>query len=151
MIQDYNMNGSATTIGHMPESKLRPVIEFAKQAEKLGQYKPHQENEITGCGTQAASAYFITAQDPIIQTEKGGRLPAVPLNEAVKLNRLKDELEDRDPNESQPARYSLRYAKDGTVHGVRQPSEPDQQQSSKVDTPLGRATPPARTNPLFHP
>ena len=101
------------------KSKAQAAVEFAKQSERLGQYAPDQENEGTG-STQAVEARFVTAQDPVIQTADGNRLPAVPIEEATKLNRLKDILEDRDPSKSGPVSGALRESKDGTTHGATQ-------------------------------
>ncbi|GME26903.1 AB-hydrolase-associated lipase region [Neofusicoccum parvum] len=132
-------------------SKAEPAIEFAHQSQRLGQYTPDQEDAQTG-STQAVEARFITPQDPVIHTANGGRLPAVPVEEAVKLNKLKDVLEDRDPVESMPVEGRTREAKDGTVHGAR-PSRAsiDSRQSEKADAPLREAVPVSKTNPLFPP
>ena len=70
--------------GERTKSKTKAAIEFAHQAERLGQYAPSQEDNATG-STQAVEAKFITALDPVIQTADGGRLPAVPVEEAKKL------------------------------------------------------------------
>ncbi|KAL1622615.1 hypothetical protein SLS56_008662 [Neofusicoccum ribis] len=132
-------------------SKAEPAIEFAHQAQRLGQYTTDQEDAQTG-STQAVEARFITPQDPVIHTANGGRLPAVPVEEAIKLNKLKDVLEDRDPAESMPVEGRTREAKDGTVHGAR-PSRAslDSRQSEKADAPLREAVPVSKTNPLFPP
>ena len=96
-------------------TKAQAAIEFAKQSERLGQYAPNEANDAGG-STQAVEARFITAQDPVIQTVTGDRLPAVPVEEATKLNELKDILDDRDPSESEPVSGQLRESRDGTVH-----------------------------------
>jgi pimeloyl-ACP methyl ester carboxylesterase len=154
MIQKHGMNSSSTTITKLnatptTRSITKHAVEFAEQAKKLGHRMPHQLDGSKG--ELATEAKFITAQDPIIETENGGRLPAVPLAEALKLNRLKDELEGRDPNDHQPTKYGTREGLDGTIHGVQPPDDLEQQQSSKADAPLGRAIPPTKTNPLFPP
>lgn len=130
--------------------KTQSAIEYAHQAERLGQYTTEQEDEATG-STQAVEAKFITPQDPVIETANGGRLPAVPIEEATKLNRLKDILEDRDPSESAPVESGTREAMDGTIHGMRPVDEEESRQSSKPEAPLRAAIPPPRTNPLFPP
>jgi pimeloyl-ACP methyl ester carboxylesterase len=136
-----------------PESRshAETAIEFAKQAEKLGQYTAKQEDAANTSATQAIEAKFVTAQDPVIQTAGGGRLPAVPLEEALKLNNLKDELEGRDPDEREPIKYGAREAKDGSLHGAWPPHDKSHKQSTATDAPLGQAIPPAKTNPLFPP
>ncbi|KAL6711873.1 hypothetical protein ACN47E_002916 [Coniothyrium glycines] len=130
-------------------SKTQAAIEFAQQAEKLGQYIPRQENETTG-STQAVEAHFITAQDPVIETADGGRLPAVPLEEATKLNELRDILDDQDASQYEPVKANIREAKDGTIHGLL-PKEQELKSEGKSDVPLGDSKAPWRTNPLFPP
>ena len=132
------------------KSKARPAIEFAHQAERLAQYTVDQENEETG-STQAVEAKFITAQDPVVVTADGYRLPAAPLEEAIKLNRLKDEIDGRNSSSNGEVQFRTREAKDGTLHGIRRPNEPEKQISSEVEAPLGKVVPLARTNPMFPP
>lgn len=132
------------------KSKVKPAIEFAHQAERLAQYQLDQENDTTS-STQAVEAKFITAQDPVIQTADGGRLPAVPLDEALKLNRLKDEVEGRTPTDEIPVKVDTREAKDGAIRGIRPPVDQALHQSTEPEAPLPTAVPPARTNPLFPP
>src|SRR5687768_13753944 len=103
--------------------------EYIRQAQKLG-YSKDSEN--------ATSAIAVTAQDPIIVTEHGERLPAVPLDEALKLNRLKCELEGEDADKIHPE-YRQRQALDGTVHGILRPNDLEKQQPPRNDVPLGRA------------
>ncbi|KAL1637007.1 hypothetical protein SLS58_009533 [Diplodia intermedia] len=132
-------------------SKAEPALEFAKQAQRLGQKSPDQEDAQTG-STQAVEARFITPQDPVIQTANGGRLPAVPIEEAVKLNKLKDVLEDRDPAESMPQEGCTREAKDGTIHGARPNRHSlESHETQDPDAPLRESVPVSKTNPLFPP
>lgn len=126
------------------------ATEFAKQSERLGYLKPSQESEEEE-HTQAVEAKFITAHDPIIETANGGRLPAVPLEEALKLNRLKDELDGKDPNKRAPLKSQTRHGKDGSLHGIIPPRNPNLRQSTKTDAPLRLVVGPTRTNPLFPP
>lgn len=142
------------------KSKAEPAIEFAHQSSKLALHSPSQEDETTG-STQATEAKFVTDQDPVVVTADGGRLPAVPLEEAVKLNQLKDKLEDRDPRESLPEANGTREAKDGTIygstiHGVKSSDSVDDDdarsgQSTAPEALLSEAVPPSKTNPLFPP
>jgi len=132
-----------------PDRKAQHAVEFSAQAEKLGLLRSQQAGGSTG--RLAAEAKFITPQDPIIQTQNGGRLPAVPLKEALKLNKLRDELEERETEGGPPCKFLTREGLDGTIHGVQPPEEEEKQQSSRADAPLGRAIPPTRTNPLFPP
>ncbi|CAO2656889.1 Nn.00g056920.m01.CDS01 [Neocucurbitaria sp. VM-36] len=135
--------------GDKDKTKTQAAIEFAQQAERLGQYAPDQESGSTG-STQAIEAHFVTAQDPVIQTADGGRLPAVPVEEATKLNQLRDILDDRDPAQKEPVEAHIREAKDGTVHGLL-PKEDEQKGEGKSDAPLGDTKAPWKTNPLFPP
>jgi pimeloyl-ACP methyl ester carboxylesterase len=132
-----------------PPSKTQAAIEFAQQAERLGQYAPHQESDATG-STQAVEAKFITAQDPVIQTADGGRLPAVPLEEATRLNRLRNIVESRDSFPDAPVGPKTRIAKDGTVHGLLTEEE-EKKGEGKSDVPLGDSKAPWQTSPLFPP
>ncbi|EUC34300.1 hypothetical protein COCCADRAFT_36058 [Bipolaris zeicola 26-R-13] len=131
------------------KSKTQAAVEFALQAERLGQYTPEQENETTG-STQAIEAHFVTPQDPVIETADGRRLPAVPLEEATKLNELRDIIEDGHVTQQKPLSPRLREAKDGTVHGLLT-KEAEMEGEGKSDVPLGDAKAPWKTNPLFPP
>ncbi|KAF2786352.1 alpha/beta-hydrolase [Melanomma pulvis-pyrius CBS 109.77] len=136
-------------VGEKTKSKTKAAIEFAHQAERLGQYAPDQEDDATG-STHAVEATFITAQDPVIVTANGGRLPAVPVEEAIKLNKLRDVVDERDPSQNQPLKSESRESKDGTIHGAH-PTKRHSEEHEKPDAPLRDATPPSRTNPLFPP
>jgi hypothetical protein len=115
-----------------PASKTEAAIEFAHQAERLGQYAPDQETDATG-STQAVEARFITAQDPVIVTADGGRLPAVPIEEATKLNRLRNVVESRNSFPDAPVEPKTRIAKDGTVHGLL--TQEEEQKGANVRAP----------------
>jgi hypothetical protein len=132
-----------------PVSAAEAAIEFAQQAERLGQYAPHQETDATG-STQAVEAKFITAQDPVIETADGKRLPAVPIEEATRLNRLRNVVESSDSFPDAPVEPKTRVAKDGTVHGLLTENE-EKKGEGKSDTPLGNAKAPWQTSPLFPP
>ncbi|EOA86433.1 hypothetical protein ACJQWK_06186 [Exserohilum turcicum] len=125
------------------------ALEFARQAERLGQYTPEQEDETTG-STQATEALFITPQDPVIETANGHRLPAVPLEEATKLNELRSAIDKEHPPQQGPLSPRLREAKDGTVHGLL-PKEAEIKGEGFSDVPLGDSKAPWKTNPLFPP
>ncbi|KAE9980357.1 hypothetical protein BLS_008817 [Venturia inaequalis] len=148
-VETHVANGSSNP-HDAPKSRAQNAIDFAHQAEKLAQYTRDQETSTTA-STQAVEAKFITAQDPVIITADGKRLPTVPLHEALELNRLKDRLEDGNSTGELPVKFGIREAKDGTVHGIPPPKTPNNQQPTKTDTPLSKAVPPARTNPLFPP
>jgi pimeloyl-ACP methyl ester carboxylesterase len=133
--------------GVKTKSKAEAAIEFAHQAERLGQYSHDQENDTTG-STQAIEAMFITAQDPVVQTADGGRLPAVPVDEALKLNELRDAVDGNYTASSERVEAEARQSKDGTIHGASPTKKPPK---SSTDAPLTEATAPSKTNPLFPP
>jgi hypothetical protein len=113
--------------------------EFADQAEHLGQYTTNQEDEGTG-PTRAVQAIFVTPLDPVIETEDGGRLPVVPVDEAVKLNRLKEKAE---AGEQIPTTNGVHHGTTYGSHGKHRGSS-ESRQSEQTDAPLREAIPPSR-------
>ena len=132
------------------DPKATIAIQYTQQAEKLS-LLPHDPGSGGATATSAVEAKFITPRDPVIETGDGSRLPAVPLEEAVKLNRLKAELERNDlRTEQQQSRArtpepltSQQKEEDANIQG------PDSPQSTKAEAPLRTAIPPSKTNPLF--
>ena len=134
-----------------------PACELARHAEKLSLLPSCSDNE-NFRATTAVEAKVITPQDPIIETANGGRLPAVPLPEAIKLNELKEKAE-RGSHEESGGRYV--HTKDGesptagedmskekaASNGFCQQIKPPLQYSPEA--PLSIASPSQRTNPLF--
>ena len=126
------------------------AIEFAKQAEKLSLVAPDSKSGEVDGGT-AVEARFITPQDPVIETANGSRLPPVPLQEALKLNQLKDTVEGKE--------YALgkRGYEPGKTGHEEELDEHDgnslphrtSQQSSQPEATFRIAIPPSRTHPLF--
>jgi pimeloyl-ACP methyl ester carboxylesterase len=132
----------------------RAAAEFADQAEKLSHHHP---SETDGDGI-AVEARFVTPHDPVIVTSDDNRLPPVPLDEAHKLNVLREELihrepttrpipngDDHDPDEkgSGPVTEKVvSLAAEKTEKGMRRRSS---------DGSLREAMPPTHTNPLFPP
>ncbi|KAF2847884.1 ab-hydrolase associated lipase-like protein [Plenodomus tracheiphilus IPT5] len=135
--------------GEPSSEKSQAAIEFAQQAERLGQYTSYQESDATG-STQAVEAFFVTPQDAIIGTADGHRLPAVPLEEATRLNKLRNIVDDQRPAQPKPEEIRVRRAKDGTVHGLLL-NEEEEDGEGKSDVPLGDSQAPWKTNPLFPP
>ncbi len=149
------------------KSKTKAALEFARQAERLAHLTKDQEDETTG-STAAVEAKFITPQDPVIATASGGRLPAVPLPEAQKLNKLRDEVEGRDSgadgcasggmkqetqlnNVDKVNRAQEAYEEGHEGFGQNPGDAKSLQSLEDPDAPLRQAMPPSRTNPLFPP
>ena len=129
------------------QSRTTLAIQFAQQAEKLSL----QREDAPGAGSTnstAIEARFITPQDPVIETADGGRLPAVPLKEALELNRLRDQLERRGPLEAgksgEPGISEHKETLDRTK--VQDSASP---QSTDSEATLRTAIPSSKTNPLF--
>ena len=141
------------------ESEHSHASRFQQQAERLS-LLPHDASSEESENTAAVEAIFITPQDPIIQTADGKRLPGVPPNEAYKLNKLK--VEDRSANASRMAVSNRsRSSRHTSSNGSQSPaatagpssatSSSPQSESAAAAAPLGLASPPSRTNPLFPP
>jgi pimeloyl-ACP methyl ester carboxylesterase len=99
-------------------------------------------------------AKWITPQDPIIITADGGRLPTVPLSEAIKLDELREEMgldNELDDNFTEKELEQMSQSQHGSEHSeTRSPNgKPTIQKSAEGS--LRKARPPARTNPLFPP
>ena len=144
------MNAATITRTSSQEKQQKEAAHrFSRQADRLGM----RSNEDGGVSNGALQAKFITAQDPILETADGSRLPAVPIEEATKLNKLKDEMEGRDPSARPPILAGSREAKDGTVHGAQPISQsPDEEdRDPDGDSTLRHSTPPMITSPLFPP
>lgn len=124
-------------------SNAASASKFSAQAEKLS-LLPHNAPRDAAAETSAAQAKFITPQDAVIETENGGRLPTVPLAEAVKLNQLRKEAEGPDATDQHPV-YHEQENVDGVVSIEGQESQP----SERAEAPLSRAVPSSRTHPLF--
>ncbi|KAF4983293.1 hypothetical protein FZEAL_1278 [Fusarium zealandicum] len=158
-------NGSSTTtqkrhprvLGH---KLAQTAVQFSQQAEKLSHQHPTGEES-----SVAIEAQFVTPHDPVIVTSDGQRLPGVPLQEAHKLNVLREELEGepesveiKDGDETKEKISNIESeGSDGSGEAqhqkVIQLSEANNgalMQKSTNDT-LRRAMPPSHTNPLFPP
>ncbi|KAL9103526.1 MAG: hypothetical protein Q9163_001444 [Psora crenata] len=129
------------------ELMATPTIQFAQQAEKLS-LQQHSILEAGFSDTTAIEARFVTPQDPVIETANGSKLPAVPLREAVELNKLRDKVED---SREGPPSDNLEPGTLGQEEALRESSveNEDSHQSTKPDAPLSTAIPPSRTHPLF--
>lgn len=121
---------------------------YHKQARRLA----HRESDQAIAeepGTNAAiEAKFVTPHDPVIVTADGGRLPVVPVDEAVKLNTLRAEAEGTKPQS--PPHSDVRQGIDGSYHGTQHTIE-GMLKNQTADVPLADSQPVSRTNPLFPP
>ncbi|RYO83076.1 hypothetical protein DL763_007987 [Monosporascus cannonballus] len=133
--------------GSQPNAALAAhvAIEYAQQSEKLSHQRT-QNNERPEA--VAVEARFVTPQDPVIVTAGGNRLPGVPLEEAHKLNVLREELTGGPPehavegvNSDADPHDMLTVASRTDGHAVQKPG----------DGSLQRSMPPTHTNPLFPP
>ncbi|KAI0137008.1 Alpha/Beta hydrolase protein [Xylariales sp. AK1849] len=116
------------------------AIDFTQQAKKLS----HQTTTSNGSPeTVAIEARFVTPHDPVIVTAEGSRLPAVPLEEAWKLNLLKEELDGESPEREQQNKSST------TLDVASNPNGKSIQKQAEGS--LNRSMPPSHTNPLFPP
>lgn len=150
-----NTSGNSTTFAS-PNQTVSSVaaIKYAQQAEKLS-YLP-QDAEGLNSGGAAVQAEWVTPQDPIIITADGGRLPSVPLAEAIKLNELHDEIGAAGEEEVLLDKNTMAMAtkspnrEDGEEEGeIGAGKNPPMQKSAEGS--LRKAMPPSRTNPLFPP
>ncbi|RYP39929.1 hypothetical protein DL768_010685 [Monosporascus sp. mg162] len=133
--------------GSQPDATLAAhvAIEYAQQSEKLS-HRRTQNNE--NPEAVAVEARFVTPQDPVIVTADGNRLPGVPLEEAHKLNMLKEELTEgapehavEDVDNDADSHHMLTVASRTDGHAVQK----------RGDGSLQRSMPPTHTNPLFPP
>lgn len=145
------------TAGPSSTAVVHSAVEFAKQSQKLSHKNPEEDNS----DNVAAQAVFVTPRDPVIATAEGHRLPGVPLEEAHKLNILKEELENDQPAAAQGQRNgSASQASEangshdrGESHkAFDAPPVPNGKSLQKTsEGSLRRAMPPSHTNPLFPP
>ncbi|KAI1082751.1 alpha/beta-hydrolase [Whalleya microplaca] len=137
-------------------SIAQTAVEFAHQAEKLSHHTTHSNEHPESV---AVEAQFITPQDPVIVTADGNRLPAVPLEEAHKLNSLKDELNDEihgdaanhasDDPQTSP---SAAAGESSASKLLNVPSHAHRKALQKsAEGSLHKTMPPSNTNPLFPP
>lgn len=127
------------------ERRTSTAIKFTRQSEKLS-LQAHDAKDEDRNGAMAVEARFITPQDPVIETESGARLPAVPLKEALELNKLRDQVQGQS-TESDPQWRGPAHQKH--EESVDESSQAESIQSTRPDASLRNAIPPSRTNPLF--
>ncbi|EGR46631.1 uncharacterized protein TRIREDRAFT_65950 [Trichoderma reesei QM6a] len=127
------------------------AVEFTKQSEKLS----HQALGNTSPAI-AVQADFITPRDPVIVTSDGNRLPGVPLDEAYKLNVLREQLhgqldKGRTPSDEHHQEHRQERRPSQLHDGIRtEPKETRARRQASKGT-LSQTMPPSHTNPLFPP
>lgn len=120
------------------------AAKFTQQAEKLSLQAHNIENEDSKA-TAAVEARFITPVDPVIETADGSRLPAVPLKEALELNKLRDQA-----GSSTRRERSNNNKAERAESWIGSPLPDDESRhSERPEASLRTAIPPSRTNPLF--
>jgi pimeloyl-ACP methyl ester carboxylesterase len=132
----------------------RAAAEFAEQAEKLSHHHP-SETERDGI---AVEARFVTPHDPVIVTSDDGRLPPVPLDEAHKLNVLREELKHHEPTtipipkgEDHDSDEKASGSVTEKVVSLAAEKRVKVKRRRSSDGSLREAMPPTHTNPLFPP
>ena len=135
------------------------AVDFTRQAEKLSHKRPEDTEDRPSL---AVEARFVTPQDPIIVTSDENRLPGVPLEEAHKLNILREELEGSpetvDIKEGDETKDTISNTSDnGHAKYHKTIQLPTKVQNAKgrfqksAAGTLKRSMPPSHTNPLFPP
>lgn len=139
-------------------SLAQTAVEFAQQSEKLA----HQTSQEGAHADVAAEAMFVTPHDPVIVTAEGHRLPGVPLQEAHKLNILREELagdsppiiqvqSDGKPTKSLEVNHDQSHTNGESKVLKIQPVRNGKSIQKSGEGSLRRAMPPSHTNPLFPP
>ena len=129
------------------ERRTSTAIKFTHQSEKLSLHtREHNAKNKQNEGAMAVEARFITPQDPVIETENGSRLPAVPLNEALELNKLRDQVQGQSTVSGRQKRDPSHWKYE---EAVEESSQAESTRSTQPDASLRNAIPPSRTNPLF--
>lgn len=131
------------------------AVLFTKQAERLS----HSQlaNSDTGL---AVEARFVTPQDSVLVTSEGDRLPGVPLQEARRLNDLREAMRnDSETGQSSPEIETSNETSTNTPPSdneqLKVVNVPGRQNGASLQKSAGdvlqSATPPSHTNPLFPP
>lgn len=131
------------------------AVEFTQQAEKLS----HQHPNTTHRASVAVEAQFVTPHDPVIITSDGHRLPGVPLQEAHRLNILREEIngkpetvEIRQGSKTKETPSNVRSDEQGQHRVIRLPKGQNGASVQKSGGGTLKGTmPPSHTNPLFPP
>lgn len=126
-------------------SRTSTAIQYTHQSEKLSLQARNAKDGRSNGGV-AVEARFITPQDPVIETDNGARLPAVPLKEALELNRLRDQIDGHSSDSGRQRRDPARLKHE---ESVEESGQAESSLSTRPDASLRHAIPPSRTHPLF--
>ncbi|KAH8172004.1 hypothetical protein LIA77_08772 [Sarocladium implicatum] len=155
MTESSAVGASQTPSKRLSESEQADTAaNFTQQAEKLS--KDQSGNDGSDVAIQAQ---FVTPHDPVIVTADGNRMPGVPLQEAHKLNALREEMqgvpETVEIKEGNKTQETITNTKNGQAqkHEVVQlPSNKNGLHMQKSGgSALHQQQPPSHTNPLFPP
>ncbi|KAG5665226.1 hypothetical protein KAF25_009351 [Fusarium avenaceum] len=158
MTQNHHSSSTATQEHHpkvMGKRVAEKAVQFSQQAEKLSHQHPTDEDPGV-----AVEAQFVTPHDPVIITSDGNRLPGVPLQEAHKLNVLREELQGKPESveikegvETKEKISNVENADPEQRKVVQLSSEKNgaSLQKPNSNSTLRKQTPPSHTNPLFPP
>ncbi|KAH0832747.1 hypothetical protein AYO21_00348 [Fonsecaea monophora] len=131
-------------------SRAHAAVEYELQAQKLSLEPSSQTSDDADKPGHAVEAKFITPLDPVIETVDGNRLPAVPVQEAHKINLLKNRCEGRAYRPGRPrglSRFDRQRAGPGKVDRNELMKDDQESESSRLD----EAIPVLHTHPLFPP
>lgn len=128
-------------------SKSSLAISYARQAEKLS-LQAHDVDDKGNHDATAVEARFITPVDPVIETANGGRLPAVPLKEALQLNKLRDEVNGVAAQPNSPGHEPGKTGHEESLDGASL-NHHASKQFENPEAALRTAIPPSRTHPCF--
>ena len=129
-------------------TKTTAAIRYSQQSERLSGHPHSSLDERSTGSTTAVEAKFITPHDAVIETADGNRLPSIPLEEAQKLNELKNAVEGNGAAEI-PKIWNERDQFGGSAGEAA--DEGQSVQSADADAPLRESVPQPRTHPLFPP
>ena len=132
--------------------KASSAIQYAKHAEHLS-LEHHGSQEEGPNPTTAIEAKFLTPLDPVIQTADGGRLPTVPIDQALKLNTLRADVDGTGSKAGKYEKQARKLEEDSSRHspGGSSSFSDGQSQATQAEAPLGTSVPYPRTHPLFPP
>ncbi|KAJ2900169.1 Sterol esterase 2 [Zalerion maritima] len=163
MVDTQHNTSSSTSLPQPKEivdkaSVTAVADELSQQAQKLS-HRAATDNDPAPIAVQAK---FITPQDPVIVESDGTRLPGVPLEEAHKLNVLREQWHiQKKANEERLDEdvKSKEVVTNAALNGGKQklPSSLTQDEDGHVGRKLApegslrRSMPPSHTHPLFPP